>query len=120
MKFLADMGISPRTVNWLRVKGYDAIHLIEERLEKSSDEQILVKARNEGRIILTVDLDFGSLLAMTKVSFPSVILFRLGNESRELIQQRLEAVLNQCREDLEAGAIISVSDEAFRIRKLPI
>lgn len=120
MKFLADMGISPRTVNWLRARGYDAIHLIEEGLEKLPDERILMKARNEGRIILTVDLDFGSLLAITRSSLPSVILFRLSNESRECIQERLELVLNQCCEDLEAGVIISVSDEAFRVRKLPI
>ena len=28
MKFLADMGISPRTVNWLKNRGYDAVHLV--------------------------------------------------------------------------------------------
>ena len=33
MKFLADMGISPRTVNWLINQGYDAVHLIEQGLE---------------------------------------------------------------------------------------
>ncbi|ASC71982.1 hypothetical protein XM38_029360 [Halomicronema hongdechloris C2206] len=27
MKFLADMGISPHTVEWLRQQGYDAVHL---------------------------------------------------------------------------------------------
>lgn len=30
MKFLADMGISPRTVNWLRNAGYDAVHVVEQ------------------------------------------------------------------------------------------
>ncbi|WP_337884592.1 DUF5615 family PIN-like protein [Fischerella thermalis] len=30
MKFLADMGISPRTVNWLKAAGYDALHLIND------------------------------------------------------------------------------------------
>lgn len=32
MKFLADMGISPRTVEWLRQQGYDAVHLLDEGL----------------------------------------------------------------------------------------
>lgn len=32
MIFLADMGISPRTVNWLKAAGYDAIHLAKEGL----------------------------------------------------------------------------------------
>ena len=37
MKFLADMGISPRTVSRMRKQGYDAIHLVEEGLEKLED-----------------------------------------------------------------------------------
>lgn len=51
MKFLADMGISPRTVNWLKDAGYDAIHLVEEGLERLADDEILVKARDDGRIL---------------------------------------------------------------------
>ncbi len=120
MKFLADMGISPRTVNWLKVAGYDAVHLVEEGLEQLADDEILIKARHEGRILLTVDLDFGYLLAVSREILPSVILFRLGNESYEMINQRLSEVISQCTEDLEAGAIISVSDQAFRVRRLPI
>ncbi|MEQ8755027.1 MAG: DUF5615 family PIN-like protein [Coleofasciculus sp. G1-WW12-02] len=120
MRFLADMGISPRTVNWLKAAGYDAIHLVEEGLERLADDEILVKAREEGQILLTVDLDFGYLLAVSGETLPSVILFRLGNERYEMINDRLMEALNHFEEDLAAGAIISVSDEAFRVRRLPI
>ena len=30
MKFLADMGVSPRCIEWLRTQGYDAVHLCEQ------------------------------------------------------------------------------------------
>jgi predicted nuclease of predicted toxin-antitoxin system len=120
MKFLADMGISPRTVEKLRREGYDAVHLVEEGLEKLEDREILAKARNEGRIILTVDLDFGYLLAVSGAVLPSVVLFRLGNESREVIEEYLDDVLSQFSEELGAGAIISVKDDGFRVRALPI
>jgi predicted nuclease of predicted toxin-antitoxin system len=59
MKFLADMGISPRTVTFLRELGHEAVHLHEEGLERLGDTAILAKARKEGRILLTHDLDFG-------------------------------------------------------------
>jgi predicted nuclease of predicted toxin-antitoxin system len=65
MKFLADMGISPRTVTWLRKQGYDAVHLNEQGLERLSDEAILSKARKEERVVLTLDLDFSYLLAIS-------------------------------------------------------
>ncbi len=50
MKFLADMGISLRTVAWLRDGGDDIVHLREQGLQSLPDEEILVKARIEERI----------------------------------------------------------------------
>lgn len=120
MRFLADMGISPGTVNELRRRGHDAVHLVEEGLERLADGDILVKARNEARVLLTVDVDFAQLSAMSGDPFPSVILFRLGNVSREVLEVRLAEVLVQCAEDLAAGAIVSVRDEVLRVRRLPI
>ncbi|MEH1786975.1 MAG: DUF5615 family PIN-like protein [Nostoc sp.] len=120
MKFLADMGISLRTVTWLRGVGYDVVHLRDEGLQRLPDHEILIKARAEGRILLTIDLDFAQLLAVSGDSLPSVILFRLGNENYDAINERLTQVLNECQEDLELGTIISVSNETFRVRRLPI
>ncbi|MGH7998134.1 MAG: DUF5615 family PIN-like protein [Brasilonema sp.] len=120
MKFLADMGISLRTVAWLRDTGYDVVHLRDQGLQKLPDEEILIKARTEVRILLTVDLDFAQLLAVSGEALPSVILFRLGNENYQGINERLTEVLSQCQQDLETGVIISVTNDTFRVRKLPI
>ena len=48
MKFLADMGISPRVVSALRERGHGAVHLQEQGLGKLPDGDILAKARAEG------------------------------------------------------------------------
>ncbi len=120
MRFLANMGISTRTVIWLRQQGHDAVHLREEGLQRAVDEDILKKARAEERIVLTMDLDFGYLLAISKEQLPSVVLFRLEDESSEMVNQRLANVIAQCASDLEAGAVISVSEAAIRVRLLPI
>ena len=120
MKFLADMGISMRTVERLREQGHDAVHLSEEKLPRLTDDKILEKAHMEQRILLTMDLDFGYLLAVSGGRLPSVIIFRLSDERSENITERLAEVLTQRSEDLEAGAILSVSDTAIRVRRLPI
>jgi len=120
MRFLGDMGISPRTIALLREQGYDANYLIEENLEKMTDPNILDKARQEERILLTVDLDFAQLLAISGESLPSVILFRLGNVSREVVNRHLLAILNDYATELTNGVIISVSDASIRLRYLPI
>ena len=66
MRFLADMGVSMRVVEWLRQQGYDAKHLREENLHKLADRDIFKKATEENRTILTFDLDFGEIVALTE------------------------------------------------------
>lgn len=77
MKFLADMGISPRGVAFPRSLGVEAIHVHEPGLERLPDAQIVEMARPEGTIVLTHDLDSGELLALTGADLPSVVIFRL-------------------------------------------
>lgn len=69
---------------------------MQQGLEKLPDEDILIKAKNESRIILTVDLDLGELLAISKGTLPSLILFHLGNQSRNLIEKKLTEILEKC------------------------
>jgi predicted nuclease of predicted toxin-antitoxin system len=120
MRFLADMGVSPRTVDWLRSQGHDAIRLNEEGLHRLPDPQVMDKALKEKRILLTMDLGFGALLAMSKSHFPSVILFRLSDETSKAINERLGEILGLFEQELENGAIISVNDEVVRVRSLPL
>ncbi len=120
MKFLADMCISMQTVKWLRQQGYEVVHLREEGLHRLPDDQVLEKARTERRIVLTMDLDFGYLLAIGRGSLPSVVLFRLEDQRSEVVNERLSEVLIRCKEDLENGAIVVVTESTIRVRRLPI
>jgi len=52
MKFLLDMGISPKVVEFLQQTGHQAIHLQQQNLHRLEDSQILDKARIEGCILL--------------------------------------------------------------------
>jgi predicted nuclease of predicted toxin-antitoxin system len=65
MQFLADMGVSMRVVNWLRQQGHDASHLREQGLHRLPDSDIFTKALNEQRLLLTYDLDFAEMVALS-------------------------------------------------------
>ncbi|MBP7282337.1 MAG: DUF5615 family PIN-like protein [Leptospiraceae bacterium] len=119
MKFLGDMGISGSTIHWLLEQGFPARHLRNLGLQKLLDSDILRLAREENEIILTCDLDFGTLLAHSKDSLPSIILFRLENERPENINKHLAIVLNNFKIELLKGCIISVTEKKYRIRELP-
>jgi len=120
VRFLADMGVSSRTVAWLRDNGHDAVHVRELGLQRASDAEILRKAAEDTRIVLTMDLDFGYLMAISGGRTPSVVIFRLTDERAEAVNSRLRDVLPRCEAALGHGAIVSVGDQTARIRLLPL
>ena len=120
MKFLADMGISPLTVNLLNQQGYDAKHLSSEGLHQMEDADILEKARQEERILLTADLDFGYLMAVSHFQMPSVILFRLPDMRPASVNAHLTQVIQRFASDLVAGSFITVTQSRIRVHRLPI
>lgn len=120
MKFLADMGISSDTVVWLRSLSHDAVHLHEQGLDRLPDSEILIKARDEQRVLLTHDLDFGYLLAISRAQLPSVVIFRLANMRPSSVNYHLEHMLQRHKQDLEGGAVVIVTEGRTRVRMLPI
>ncbi len=120
MKFLADMGISHRTVAFLRSLGHDALHLREQGLERWPDSDILRKALEEERILLTHDLDFGELVAASGGRLPSVVIFRLRNMRPDAVHPALRQVLMRYSVELTQGVILSVTEGQVRLRFLPV
>jgi predicted nuclease of predicted toxin-antitoxin system len=120
LRFLADMGISQRTIAWLRSQNYDAVHLREEGLQCLPDDDVVLKAMAERRIILTHDLDFSRIVALSSESLPSVIIFRLDDMRTPQVNKYLLQVLQQFAAELEQGALISVHERGIRVRQLPL
>ncbi|MEL7054477.1 MAG: DUF5615 family PIN-like protein [Cyanobacteria bacterium J06588_5] len=114
------MGVSPQTVDVLRNQGYDATHISEEGLFRMRDAEILEKARQEERIVLTFDLDFADLLAASVATLPSTVIFRLKKTRPDFVSSRLLSVLSDCKGDLESGALVTIEDSRYRLRHLPI
>ena len=120
MKFLADMGISPRSVAFLRDLGVEAVHLHELGLERLPDAEIVTKARREGYVVLTHDLNFDELLALSGTRLPSVVIFRLQNMRPYNVNHYLQILVAEHQTALEEGGIFSVSENHIRVRVLPI
>ena len=85
MRFLADAGISHRTVEFLRRGGHDAVHIRELAMQRAADRALAEKARVDRRVLLTFDLNFGEILALGVVDRPSVVIFRLADERADSV-----------------------------------
>jgi predicted nuclease of predicted toxin-antitoxin system len=117
VKFLANMGISPKTVILLRSLGHDAVRLNEVGLDQAEDSNVIAHAAEQTQIILTFDLDYPMLLALAPERRASSIVFRTTIAEGSWINARLAACLPLVENDLREGAIVVVEDDRIRIRK---
>ncbi|MCC7291243.1 MAG: DUF5615 family PIN-like protein [Phycisphaerales bacterium] len=120
MKLPADLHISPRTVAFLRKLGHDVVRVADIMDPRSTDAAIIARARGEGRTILTQNLDFSRIIAVSGQSSPSLVLLRLGSTRVEFVNAMLQRVLPQITQAVEIGSIVTVSDRRIRTRRLPL
>ena len=121
MKFLIDTAPSPVVAEVLRKAGHDAVHTRDIGLQSAGDVEIFEKAREDDRVLVSADTDFGTILALRALSRPSVILLREVSPRRPDQQAHLLlANLQAIREDLMRGCVAVFEYDRIRLRLLPI
>ncbi|HTP29093.1 MAG TPA: DUF5615 family PIN-like protein [Anaeromyxobacteraceae bacterium] len=117
MRFLANENFPRAAVTALRVEGHDT-GWVRTDAPGATDEEVLGRARAEGRVLLTFDKDFGELVLKRGLSAsPGVVLFRLPLEKPAELTHRVVAAL-AARDDW-SGHFTVVEPERIRMRPLP-
>ena len=117
---MIDQALSPALGTLLIGAGHDAMHVRDYGMQSSVDEEIFARARQEERVLVSADTDFGTLLALRHEPFPSVVLFRRGAERRPEQQAALLlSNLPAIEGDLDAGCVAVLELDRVRIRRLP-
>ena len=120
MRLLADVHISPRTVEYLSAVGHDVVAVHSVLPTDSPDRDIVRMAAVLDRAVLTQDLGFSGILALTRTTKPSLVSLRLSRPLVDNVNLRLRQVLPTL-EDAVVGVIIAtVEDERVRVRPLPL
>ena len=120
VKLLIDMNLSPKWTELFKKHGIDAVHWSMLGEHGAKDPVIMQWARDNGRIVFTNDLDFGTLLALTQGNSPSVIQMRTQNVLSDHWGTAVVAAIKQYDAELAKGAMIVLDDTKNRIRILPL
>ncbi len=120
MKALLDMPVSASLVDVLLAHGHEAIHAHDIGLDRAPDRDLLALARRENRVIITADLDFPRILALSSAEGPGLILFRGGNYSDAEMRDLLERVLSEVPPEVLEVSVCVVDKRRIRFTRLPL
>jgi predicted nuclease of predicted toxin-antitoxin system len=120
MKALLDMPVSRSLLSVLRAHGHDGVHAHEIGLDRAADHELLDVARQEDRIVVTADLDFPRLLALSSATGPGLILFRGGNYSDAEMRGLLNRVLEEVPPEILEISVCVVDRKRIRCTRLPL
>ena len=116
MKFLADECCDAGLVVSLRADGHDVTYVTEQNVG-SSDDEVLLRAYNEGRILLTEDKDFGELAYRLRKPSAGIVLIRIDVKDKNLKWPRLKSLIEKYEERLP-GHFVVIQTNKYRFRPL--
>lgn len=120
MRLLLDECVHPRVADLLGDAGHDVSTIASLGLHGATDPRVLEVAVDQGRILVTLDTDFGELLVRTGAGRPSVILVRRADHTPVAVARVVTDVCASCAESLELGAIAVIGERTVRLRELPL
>lgn len=120
MKLLVDMNLSPAWIAPLTDAGFEAVHWSSVGRGNAPDRELFDWAREHNHVVLTHDLDFGAMLAITRAESPSVFQIRTQDVAPASLAPRAIVLLRRFEVDLLAGALIVVDELRERVRLLPL
>ena len=106
MKFLADVNIESKVVQFLRNSGYDVKWVLEDN-PFLSDEDILEISFKEKRILITNDKDFGELVYKQYKNAFSIILLRVEQNDVMVKIRIVENLVTKHKDKIENKFVVA-------------
>jgi predicted nuclease of predicted toxin-antitoxin system len=97
-----------------------AIHLSDIGMSRAKDREVLRYAEKENCVIVTFDSDFHALLALSNARKPSVIRIRREGLGGPEVAKLLDQIWSKCRDAIQQGAMVTITENKIRIRYLPL
>jgi predicted nuclease of predicted toxin-antitoxin system len=119
MRFRVDENLPIEVAAMRQQAGYDAATVPEQHLGGSDDAQLAALCQLEGRILVTLDMDFSGIRNYQSAEFPSLVVLRLRQQDKPHVLDvfmRCMQVLDQ--EPIE-GHLWIVEERRIRIRGEP-
>ena len=119
MKFLFDQSAGFRLIDHLRSLGHDVTAVSRNYPHSLADEDVLAIARQEQRILVVADRDFGELIFHQGLAYAGVLFFRLPGAKLQTKIEHLDQALQEYADELSLGEFVVVTPGNIRVAGRP-
>jgi predicted nuclease of predicted toxin-antitoxin system len=118
MQFLADQDVYATTVDWLRSHGHNVEAARSLGMQEATDRQLLRRASQLNRIMVTRDKDFRALVFLLGVGSTGVILLRMSPSTVDAVHATLKALITSRSSSDFQHTFCVVEPDRYRIRTI--
>lgn len=116
MRFKLDENLSPSVAELIRGLGHDVMTVYDQGLQSCSDPEVLAACQEEGRALLSLDLDFSNLLVFPPEQYAGLIVLRLHKPGPKSVISLVRRLLPHLNSVPVAGSLWIVDEFRIRIR----
>jgi len=117
VRIKTDENLPAEAAATLREFGFDAESVWDESLVGSDDEGIAARVRNEGRVLLTLDLDFANIRAYPPDQYPGIIVLRLKSQDKASVVAYVRRIAAALEERSPDGELWIVEGNRIRFQR---
>lgn len=117
MKIKLDENLPAGLVDVLAELAHDVDTVLSEGAAGWNDESVLALAREADRFLITQDLDFADIRALSPGTHPGILVIRLREPGREALRKRIRAIFRD--EDVcgWSGCFVIATEHKVRVRR---
>lgn len=117
MKFKTDENLPLEAALILREAGFPCETVWDEALSGAADQTIAARIQKEGRILVTLDLDFSNIQAYPPNQYIGIIVLRPKTQDKATVVAYIRRLITLLRERTPAGELWIVQHDRIRVRQ---
>ena len=118
MLFKLDENLHPDVGEPLRQLGHDVATVYDQGLRGRDAHMIAEACRAEGRILISLDLDFSDIRMFPPENDPGLIVLRLRSKGRSAVRSLFHRVISHLDQEPIAGRLWIVDEQRIRIHRV--
>lgn len=116
MKIKIDENLPIDVLELIRSAGHDVESVYSENIQGCSDQVLMMKCQEEGRVLISLDNDFSDIIAYPPEKTEGIIVLRTKEQSKEAALKVVRNLLPRLAEKFFPGQLWIVDENRIRIR----